>query len=50
MVALAKRYGFSIYDATIAASAIRSGCISLYSEDFQHGQKLEGLTIIDPFR
>ena len=49
-VALAKHYGFSIYDATIAANAIQSGCITLHSEDFQHGQKLEGLTIIDPFR
>jgi predicted nucleic acid-binding protein len=49
-VALSKRYGFPIYDATIAASAIESGCATLYSEDFQHGQKLEGLTILNPFR
>jgi predicted nucleic acid-binding protein len=49
-VALSRRYGFPIYDATIAASAIESGCTTLYSEDFQHGQKLEGLTILNPFR
>ncbi|HEY9066571.1 MAG TPA: PIN domain-containing protein [Burkholderiaceae bacterium] len=48
-VALAKRYGIPIYDATIAASALNAGCKTLYSEDFQHGQKLEGLTILNPF-
>ena len=49
-VALAKRYGFHIYDATIAASAIEAGCETLYSEDLQHGQVFEGLTVLDPFR
>jgi len=48
--AMAKRYGFPIYDAAIAASALESGCRILYTEDFQHGQKLEGLTILNPFR
>ena len=46
---LAKRYGFPIYDATIAASALESGSHTLYSEDFQHGQKLEGMVILNPF-
>lgn len=49
-LALAKRYGFPIYDATIAASAVLSGCKTLYSEDFQHGQTFDGLTIVNPFR
>ncbi|WP_428422974.1 PIN domain-containing protein [Methylibium sp.] len=49
-LALARRYGFPIYDATIAASALLSGCTTLYSEDFQHGQTLDGLTIHNPFR
>lgn len=49
-VALAKRYGFHIYDATIAASAIEAGCETLYSEDLQHGQVFDGLTVLDPFR
>jgi predicted nucleic acid-binding protein len=48
-VSLAKRYGFHIYDATIAASAIEAGCKTLYSEDLQHGQVFEGLTVVDPF-
>ena len=49
-LALAKRYGFHIYDATIVASALEAACDTLYSQDFQHGQVLEGLTIVDPFR
>jgi len=49
-VALAKRYRITIYDATIAASALEAGCDTLYSEDFQHGQKLAGLTVLNPFR
>lgn len=49
-VELAKRYGMPIYDATIAASALEAGCEILYSEDFQHAQKLGGLTVLNPFR
>jgi predicted nucleic acid-binding protein len=48
---LAERYGFSIYDAMIAASALQAGCDTLWSEDMQHGMALdEGLRIVKPFR
>ncbi len=48
---LAERYGFSIYDAMIAASALHVGSQTLWSEDMQHGMKLkEGLRILNPFR
>ncbi len=48
---LAERYGFSLYDAMIAASALRAGCETLWSEDMQHGMALdEGLRIVNPFR
>jgi predicted nucleic acid-binding protein len=48
---LAERYGFSIYDAMIASSAIEAGCDTLWSEDMQHGMALdEGLRIVNPFR
>ena len=40
---------FSFYDALIVAGAIEGGCQILYSEDMQHGQKLSGLKIINPF-
>jgi predicted nucleic acid-binding protein len=42
------RYGF--YDSLIVASAMTAGCRTLLSEDLQHGQRLEGLRIVDPFR
>jgi predicted nucleic acid-binding protein len=44
------RYGFAVYDSLIVAAALEAGCGTLYSEDLQHGQRIEGLTIIDPFR
>jgi len=48
---LAERYGFSTYDAMIAASALHAGCDTLWSEDMQHGLRLdEGLHILNPFR
>lgn len=47
---LAERYGFSTYDAMIAASALHAGCDTLWSEDMQHGMALdEGLRIVNPF-
>src|ERR1700733_11706711 len=36
-LALAERYGFSTFDAMIVASAILSGCDTLWSEDMRHG-------------
>ena len=45
----AERYGFSTYDAIIAASALHAGCDTLWSE-MQHGMALdEGLRIVNPF-
>jgi predicted nucleic acid-binding protein len=48
-LAITKRYGYSIYDSLIAASALNAGCVVLYSEDFQHGQRVDGLTVRNPF-
>jgi len=50
-LALAERYGFSIYDAMIIAAALNTGCETLWSEDMQHGMALEeGLRIVNPFQ
>ena len=49
-LALAERYGYQIYDALHLASALESGCSILYTEDMQHGQRIEGLTIRNPFK
>ena len=46
---LAERYRFSIDDSLIVAAALRAGCTILYSEDLQHGQIIERLTIRNPF-
>jgi predicted nucleic acid-binding protein len=47
---LAAKYGFHFYDALIAAAALEAQCTTLYSEDFQDGQLLEGrLTVRNPF-
>jgi predicted nucleic acid-binding protein len=47
---LAVRYRFHIYDALIVAAAIAAGCTTLYSEDLQAGQIVDGqLTIRNPF-
>lgn len=47
---LQSRLKFSFYDSLIVAAALESGCTRLYSEDLQHGQKIEQLTIENPFR
>jgi predicted nucleic acid-binding protein len=44
------RWRFSFYDSLIVAGALAAGCRTLLSEDLQHGQKLDGLTVTDPFR
>jgi predicted nucleic acid-binding protein len=48
---IARQYGFGIYDALIASSALEVNCATLYSEDLQDGQIIEKrLTIRNPFR
>lgn len=46
---LQSRYRFSFYDALIVAAALEAGCARLLTEDLQHGQQIEGLTIENPF-
>ncbi len=47
---IAQRYGFGIYDALIASSALEANCSTLYSEDMQDGQVIDGrMTIRNPF-
>lgn len=48
---LAERYGLSIYDAAIVASALLAGCTVVLSEDMQDGQTIDGrLKVHNPFR
>ena len=46
---ISERYGYSVYDGMIVASAIESGCTILYTEDLQHGQVVEEVRIENPF-
>jgi predicted nucleic acid-binding protein len=48
-VNIARRQNFSIYDSLIVAAAQHTGCAVLYSEDLQHGQRIDQLTIRNPF-
>jgi len=49
-LAVAARYRFSFYDALIVASALEADCTTLFSEDMQDGQVIDGrLTIQNPF-
>jgi predicted nucleic acid-binding protein len=46
---IAERYGFSVYDSLILAAAAHAKCRLVYSEDMQHGQVVQGVTIRNPF-
>ena len=48
-VEIAEAYRLDIYDANILAAAELAGCRTVYSEDMQHGQRVGGLTIQNPF-
>ena len=50
-LALAERYGLSVCDAMIAASALHAGCDTLFSEDMHDGLMLNGsIRLVNPFR
>lgn len=49
-ITLAARYRFSHWDSLIVAAALLANCETLYSQDMQHGQAIDGrLVIVNPF-
>ena len=46
---IAEKHRISWYDSLILGAAIEGHCEKLYSEDFQHGRKIEGILIENPF-
>jgi predicted nucleic acid-binding protein len=48
-IEIQERWRYAFYDSLIIASALASGCRTLYSEDLQDGQAVESLTIVNPF-
>jgi len=48
-VSIAKNTRLRIYDACIVAAAEIAGCDLLYTEDLNHGERIGGVTIRNPF-
>ena len=46
---IAGKYPLSWFDCLIVSAALQGECSVLYSEDLQHGQKIEDLRIENPF-
>lgn len=46
---IGSRYQLSWYDSLIVAAAAEAGCSVLYTEDLQHGAKIGGVKIENPF-
>jgi predicted nucleic acid-binding protein len=47
---IAEKDGYNIYDALVVSAALEAGCTTLYSEDLQDGQVIDGrITIRNPF-
>lgn len=47
---IALDHKYAIYDSMIVAAALLSRCTTLYSEDMQDGQVIDGLTIRNPYK
>ena len=48
-ISLQSRHQISFWDAMILTSARRLGCKIVWSEDLNHGQDYDGVTVQDPF-
>lgn len=48
-IEVARHHGFQFYDSLIVSAALEAGCSILYSEDFHHGHRIEGLMVQNPF-
>jgi predicted nucleic acid-binding protein len=48
--ARSQRLKLSFWDALIVEAAIQGGASNLFSEDLQHGRRIDGLTVENPFR
>jgi predicted nucleic acid-binding protein len=46
---LHRLHGIAFWDALVVRAALASGCVRLYSEDFQAGRRFNGLEVINPF-
>lgn len=47
---LQRLHHFSFWDALIIRCALNNGCARLFTEDLQHGRRIDGLEIVNPFK
>lgn len=47
--AVESRYGLSYWDALMVGAAQQMGCALFLTENLQHGQRIDKLTILNPF-
>ena len=48
---IAEKHSYGMYDGLMIAAALEAGCSTLYSEDLQDVQQINGqLTIRNPFK
>jgi predicted nucleic acid-binding protein len=48
-VSIVDETGWSFYDSLIISSALDAGCTRVLTEDLQHGRKIHGVEIQNPF-
>ncbi len=48
-IRLSQRLKFSFWDSMIVQAALTADCTVLLSEDMQHGQRIDGMVIDNPF-
>lgn len=46
---LHRRDSVSLWDSLIVSAAIQGGCDRILSEDLQHGRKIHGVKVLNPF-
>ncbi len=46
---IAAEFGVTYWDAAILAAAKELGCATVFSEDLNHGQDYDGVTVVNPF-
>ncbi|MFN0072453.1 MAG: PIN domain-containing protein [Chloroflexota bacterium] len=48
-IELHRLHQLSFWDALIVQAAIQARCTRLYTEDLQHGHRIQGVEIVNPF-
>ena len=49
-LAITSAHRFSYWDSAVVAAARAAGCSELFTEDLSHGQIVEGVRVINPFK